>query len=377
MSDPNTISYSQMRFTGLKARLVNFLKRWAIYLSIGLIVLGGSIDGTLALMSFLVAPLLQAPQQHLFHSLLICLGYGFVGGLIVLGLSPFLQPADWGEAERALPIKHLERVTSDLLVVILGLLPLIAIYFFGLVVWLIKLPAWLQVVWLKSILLLLTSIGLSIFFGFEILSYRRKLSIRSKLTLAISISKYLSGNLSEKQSSLSGLMALLVLPLLRGYANRSAKIFVFTLVLLFGCVVALVIFPTWGSWVLVGFAVCSQTMTGRLNIELKLEMTQIKEACAYVPVRSEWLDKAFRTFVLIPHLLGILFLCVALTVFEMPIRFSVLSGFLLFGFFGNLALIVSSSKPPMLGKPEDPLAKVSWWLLILAISVALSTEVLI
>jgi hypothetical protein len=31
----------------------------------------------------------------------------------------------------------------------------------------------------------------------------------------------------------------------------------------------------------------------------------------------------------------------------------------------------------MLGKPEDPLAKVSWWLLILAISVALSTEVLI
>jgi hypothetical protein len=172
-------------------------------------------------------------------------------------------------------------------------------------------------------------------------------------------------------------MALLVLPLLRGYANRSAKMFVFTLVLLFGCVVALVIFPTWGSWVLVGFAVCSQTMTGRLNIELKLEMTQIKEACAYVPVRSEWLDKAFRTFVLIPHLLGILFLCVALTVFEMPIRFSVLSGFLLFGFFGNLALIVSSSKPPMLGKPEDPLAKVSWWLLILAISVALSTEVLI
>ena len=95
MNSPLSHSYSQIRFAWLKARLILFFKRWAIYISIGLIVLGGSVDGTLALLSLLVAPILQAPQQPLFHALLICVGYGLVGGLIVLGLSPLLLPPHW------------------------------------------------------------------------------------------------------------------------------------------------------------------------------------------------------------------------------------------------------------------------------------------
>jgi hypothetical protein len=370
-------SYSQIRLAWFKARLTNFLKRWAIYISIGVIVIGGSLNGTLALMSLLVAPLLQAPQQPLFQALLICVGYGFVGGLIVLGLSPFLLPPHWGEAERALPIERLERVKSDLLVVVLGLSPLIAVYSLGFAIWLIKFPLWLQAHWFKSLLFLTSSVGLSIFFGLVILNYRRNLSPVSNLTWPFQRTQNQAGNLSQRQTSVSNVMALVVLPLLRGSAKRSAMLFVMALVLLCSCVLVLLILPTWGSWALAAFAVFSQVLVSRLNIEMKLEMTLIKEACAHLPVRTDWLNKALRYFVLIPHLIGIVLLSVALTVSQMPLRFSVLICFLLFSFLGNLALIVLSSKPPKLGQREDPSAQVSWWLLILVISIALSTEVLI
>ncbi len=377
MSSPLRHSYSQIRFAWLKARLILFLKRWAIYISIGLIVLVGSVDGTLALLSLLVAPILQAHQQPLFHALLICFGYGLVGGLIVLGLSPLLLPPHWREAESALPIERRERVKSDLTVVVLGLSPLIAVYFLGFSIWLIESPNWLQHDWLKSFLFLTGTVVLSIYFGFEILNYRRNLSQDSNLTWPFLNTNNQSGNSSQRYSSLSNAMALVVLPLLRGSANRSARLFFLTSVLLCSCVIALVIFPTWGSWALAAFAVFSQTMVSRLNQEVKLEMMPIKDACAFIPVRSDWLDKALRYFTVMPHLLGIVFLYVALTVSEMPFRFSVLICFLLFSFLGNLALVVSTSKPPKIGQREDTSAQVSWWLLILVISIALSTEVLI
>lgn len=335
------------------------------------------MDGTLALLSLLVAPILQAPQQPLFHALLICVGYGLVGGLIVLGLSPLLLPQHWHEAESALPIKSRERVKSDLTVVVLGLSPLISVYCLGLAIWLIESPKWLQDDWLKSLMFLTSAVGLSIYFGFKILKYRRNLSQVSNLTWPFQSTKNQSGNSSQRPPLLSNTMALVVLPLLRGSAKRSATLFILTLVVPCSCVIALVIFPTWGSWALAAFTVFSQTLVSRLNQEVKLEMTPIKDACAFIPVRSDWLDKAFRYFIVMPHLLGIVFLYVALTVSEMPFRFSVLICFLLFSFLGNLALVVSSSKPSKLGQREDPSAQVSWWLLILVISIALSTEVLI
>jgi hypothetical protein len=377
MSSPLRHSYSQIRFAWLKARLILFFKRWAIYISIGLIVLGGSVDGTLALLSLLVAPILQAPQQPLFHALLICVGYGLVGGLIVLGLSSLLLPPHWREAESALPIESRERVKSDLTVVVLGLSPLISVYCLGLAIWLIESPKWLQDDWLKSLLFLTGAVGLSIYFGFKILNYRRNLSQVSNLTWPFQSTKNQSGNSSQRPPSLSNTMALVVLPLLRGSAKRSATLFILTLVVLCSCVMALVIFPTWGSWALAAFTVFSQTLVSRLYQEVKLEMTPIKDACAFIPVRSDWLDKAFGYFIVMPHLLGMVFLYVALTVSEMPFRFSVFIGFLLFSFLGNLLLVVSSSKPSKLGQREDPSAQVSWWLLILVISIALSTEVLI
>ncbi len=247
MSSPLAHSYSQIRLAWFKARLANFLKRWAIYISIGVIVIGGSLNGTLALMSLLVAPLLQSPQQPLFQAQLICVGYGFVGGLIVLGLSPFLLPPHWGEAERALPIERLERVKSDLLVVVLGLSPLIAVYSLGFAIWLIKFPLWLQAHWFKSLLFLTSSVGLSIFFGLVILNYRRNLSPVSNLTWPFQRTQNQVGNLSQRQTSVSNVMALVVLPLLRGSAKRSAMLFVMALVLLCSCVLVLLILATWGS----------------------------------------------------------------------------------------------------------------------------------
>lgn len=377
MNNPTNFSYSQIRFAWLKARLVNFLKRWAIYLVIALIVLGGSLSGTVALASLFVAPLLQAPQQSLLYAFLIFLGYGVLGGLIIWRLSSLILPLDWAEAERALPVDQVEQTKSDLLVITLCLAPLIALYALGSVIWFLKFPAWLQEDWGKSILILFGSIGFSILLGYAILNSLRDSGSVSIFSLPVHPPKSPTDFLSYKQPSLTSLMALVILPMVRGSAQRSAKLYLYTLVLLLGCVVALLLLPKWGSWALASFAICSQIMLNRLNVEVKLEMTLISEACNYLPLQSGWLNKALRYFVLMPYVLGILFLCAGLMISEVQISYLVLSVFLLFGFFGNLALIVSSSKPPMLGQREDPAANVSWWLLILAVSIALSTEVLI
>lgn len=170
-------------------------------------------------------------------------------------------------------------------------------------------------------------------------------------------------------------MALVVLPLIRGTANRSARLFGLILTVLVGSVVILLLFPKWASWTLVTFAVLSQIMVTRLNVVVKEETAHLVEGCAFVPISPNWIKKALRVLVMLPLLLGIVILMIAIIFGGIPVKLTVLSIFLLFIFLGNLSLVVASSNPPSLMLKEDPIANVSWWLLTLLISVALATEV--
>lgn len=375
MSATENFNYSQIRLAWLKTSLKNFVRRWAIYVAIGLAVLGGGFIGMVALAAWSVTPIFYAPLQSMLICILISLGYGVLGGIVVFGLSPLLLPRKWIEIERCLPIEASDRLRSDLTVVCLGLTPLLAIYFLGTVIWLVKFPFWLQEIWVKSISVLLASIGISFFLGHEILKFRRGTITFSNFNFSFRIANCLPGYLSDKHAYLSYSMALVVLPLIRGTANRSARLFGLILTVLVGSVVILLLFPKWASWTLVTFAVLSQIMVTRLNVVVKEETAHLVEGCAFVPISPNWIKKALRVLVMLPLLLGIVILMIAIIFGGIPVKLMVLSIFLLFIFLGNLSLVVASSNPPSLMLKEDPIANVSWWLLTLLISVALATEV--
>jgi hypothetical protein len=377
MSNPKRLSYTHIRFSFVRATLISFAQRWAIFIALGLMVLGGSPSGTLALAAWGVAPLFQAPQQFIGYALCVCLGYGLLGGVVVLALRPLLLPSAWREAEQALPIQPSEQFKSDLMVVLFALLPLFAFYLLGSIIWIVKFPTWLEEIWGQSILVLLTAMSVSVFLGYKTFNHSRNLGSANTVNLPFQFIQYLPGYSAKHRPSMSVAMALIVLPLIRGTAQRSARLFIFTLVLLAGCSAALVMYPNIGSWALVLFAVVSQTLVNQLNQQVKIEYQHIQEGSAFLPMHKEGLTKSLVYLAILSHFVGLISLCFTVLFFKIQVNHWVFIGFVLFSFLGNTALIISSSSQSSFTQREDPKANVSWWLMVLAISIALATEVLL
>jgi hypothetical protein len=375
------LSYSQVRLAWCKATLVSLLRRWGIYVAIGLLILGGggssAVVAMMAMAAWSVTPLFQATQLSSLHGGVMTIGYALLGGMIVLGLSPWLWPRTWAEAERALPINRSERRRSDLTVVMLGLTPLFAIYTLGTVIWLVQFSAWLQVVWVRGIFMLAVSMALSASLGVAVLQWRRRLPPKSTPAWAYRGGQRRVGHWSGHQQSLSSAMAVVVLPLFRGPAQRSGRVFVLTLVALATCAAALIGLPHFASWWLAAFAAVAQMMVTRLKVVVSADMEPLHEACAALPVNPVRLKVARQAVVMLPLVAGQLFLTAAIYLGTVPVKPLVFAAYLLASFLGNLALVVAASAQPVPGVREDPAARVSWWLVILVLSVAVASEVVV
>ena len=376
------LSYRQVRLAWCKAALVSLLRRWGIYVAVGLLILGGAgssaVAAMLAMAAWSVTPLFQAAQQSALHGAVLTIGYALLGGMIVLGLSPWLWPRTWAEAERALPIDESERRRSDFTVVMLGLTPLFAIYTLGTVIWLVQFPAWLQAVWARGIFMLAVSMALSAALGVAVLQWRRGLPPKSTRAWAYRDGQRRVGHWSgQHHQSLSSAMALVVLPLVRGPAQRSGRFFALTLVALASCAAALIGLPHFASWWLAAFAALAQTMVTRLNVVVAADLEPLHEACAALPISPARLKVARRAVVMLPFVAGQLCLMAAVCLGAVTVKQSVFITFLLASLLGNLALVVAASAQPVPGVREDPAARVSWWLVILVLSVALASEVVV
>jgi hypothetical protein len=375
------LSYRQVRIAWCKATLVSLLKRWGIYIAVGLLILGGggasALAAMMAMAAWSVTPLFQAAQQSALHGAVAALGYAVLGGLIVLGLSPWLWPRAWAEAERALPIGEPERRRSDFTVVMLGLTPLFAIYLLGTVIWLVQFPAWLQPVWVSSTSMLAVSMGLSAAMGVAVLQWRRRLPPKSTSGWAYRVSQRRAGLGLGNQQRVSSVMALVVMPLARGPAQRSGRFLTWTLVAMASCVVALIGLQHFASWWLAAFAAISQAMVTRLSVVVAADMEPLHEAGAALPISPVWLKVARRAVVMLPLVAGQLFLILAVNLGAAPVKPTVFSMYLLASLLGNLALVVAASAPPVPGVREDPVARVSWWLVILVLTIALGSEVVV
>ena len=375
------ISYSEVRFAWCKATLVSLLRRWGIYVAVGLLILGGggssAVAAMMAMAAWSVTPLFHAAQMSALHGAVMTIGYALMGGMVVLGLSPWLWPRAWAESERALPIGDSERRRSDRTVVLLGLTPLFAIYSLGTVIWLFQFPAWFQAVWGQCICLLAVSMGLSAALGVTVLQWRRGLPPKSTAAWSYRGGQQRAGAGLGNHENVSSTRALVLLPLVRGPARRSGRFLAFTLVALVSCAVALLGLPHFATWWLAAFAAISQVMVTRLNVVVAADLEPLHEACAALPIRPVRLKVTRRAVVMLPLVAGQLLLVLAIYFGAVPVNHAVFSMYLLASLLGNVALVVAASTPPAPGVREDPAARVSWWLLILVLSIALGSEVVV
>jgi len=370
---PSTLSYTRVRLRWCLAALIDLLKRWGVYLSVGVVVIASSGNGALAAMSGLTAwsvlPLMRASQEPLGWIPVVAAAHSLAGAVIVWGLRPVLWSRAWSEAENALPIDPAQRRMSDLLVVTLGLAPLFCAYIAGTVVWVGRSPAWMQGGWALSFFGLMLSMALSVAWGSLILSSMRR------PPRAAPAGRVRKTTFTATRQRMSPIAALVVLPLLRGPAGRAGRLLLASVVALLLVDAALWRWTEFASWWLAAFAALALVLTTRLNGVVTSDLTPVHLACAQLPLAPATLLRARRVVALLPQFIGQLMLLVALLPARHSVRPAVLAAFMLTAIAGAIHQVVTTTA--IEGQREqDPAHRVSIWLFILVLLVALASEVI-
>ena len=377
----SNLSYGQVRLAWCRMALVSLMRRWGIYVLVGLLVLGGAGSSAVAAMTAFAAwsvlPLFQSATQPIGQAFLMTFGYALVGGMLVWGLSPVLWPRAWAEAERALPIVERAQRVSDLIVVLLGLTPLFAVYLAGATIWLVEAPAWFQPVQSWALGMLFTSMALSIVFGVAIVARRRGLAASSTPAWSGRKSHGPARRTSSMQQTMSSAAALVVIPLWRGPAQRSGRFFLLSFLALLICVASLMVWPMYAPWWLAAFAALAQVLISRLNVLVSAELGPLHDACAALPITGLWLQTARHVIVMAPLIISQIMLLMTLTYSPVAIKPAVWVIYLVALPLGNMALVMASSARTEMQRSADAAALVSWWLLVLVVSLALASEVVV
>jgi hypothetical protein len=364
--------YVRVRLQASVRALVELLKRWQVYIVVGLMVLGSAGNGALAAMSAMTAwsvlPLLQAAQLSLASVLVTGLAHSLAGAVAIWGLRPVLWPRAWMESENALPIEPRDRQRADLLVVVLGLAPLFAVYAAGVLVWSARSPAWMRGGWVEALAGLGLSMVLSVAWGVLIL--------RSMRHMPVSAQRGSRHQAHAQRGTLKPLVALAVLPLWRGPAQRTGRMMALVLLALGAPCAALVIWPGWASWWLAGFGAMAFVLSSRLSVLASQELAPLHLHAAALPVAPARLLLARRTMVLIPQIAAQALCLAALALQPQPLRPGVLAAFMAVLLAGSVAQVLLTTEQAG-HRSTDPAHRVSQWLFTLVLILSLASEVIL
>lgn len=368
------LSYGQMRLAWCRAAMRSLIQRWGVYVVVGLMVLSGGGQHALAAMAALagwtVLPLLQAAQHSVWSALATALGYGLVGAMLVWGLSPVLWSRQWALAERALPLDQGARRRSDVTVVVLGLTPLFGVYVAGAVVWAAQAPTWLREVWGQALVLLGASAALSVSLGVGILEWRRSLPATSLSTLP----RRHTALKPQGRQIVSVASALFWLPLRRGPALRSGRFMLMCLLAFLTGALGLAYAPHLANGWLAAFAALAQILTTRLYVLLRTELGPLHTACAALAIPPDELRRSRQALALCPTLLGTVLMVCTLLSQRVEVHPAVFTAYALAVLGSNTALVLAAPSRPGAPQTEGSAARISWWLLVLVIQVALASE---
>ena len=371
-SDLSTpLGYHGMRLRWCLDALLRLLRRWAVYIVVGALVIGAGASGAwqaiTAVSAWLVLPLFVSASHGAWLAAGIAM-QGLAGGLVAVALSPLLWQRTWADAERALPIAPGLRLASDAAMVAMALAPLLLLCSVGAVTLLGHRPAWLLPYRDRAIAALLAAVAVSIALGTAFLQWQRRTGDRGARAEFSGVQrKRTSAADALHVSTLRWPRALVWWPLWRGPARRTGLgVWLGTAAL---CVPAagLALITGFTGWWLAGFATLALVSSSVLDAVARKEFADLHEACRPLPIKPTSLGRMRALIALAPLLPGLATLPIALAVSHVAVRPLVLAGYAV-ACIGSCALEVAATA-------RDAQSKASRWLLVLIVAVALASEV--
>jgi len=371
-SDLSTpLGYHGMRLLWCLDALLRLLRRWAVYIVVGALVIGAGASGAwqaiTAVAAWLVLPLFVSASHGAWLAAGIAM-QGLAGGLVAVALSPLLWQRTWADAERALPIAPGLRLASDAAMVAMALAPLLLLCTVGAVTLLGHRPAWLLPYRDRAIAALLAAVALSIALGTAFLQWQRRSGDRGARAEFSGVQRQRTSAADAlRVGTLRWPRALVWLPLWRGPARRTGLgLWLGTATL---CVpaVGLALITGFTGWWLAGFATLALVSSSVLDAVARKEFADLHEACRPLPIKPTSLGRMRASIALAPLLPGLATLPIALAVSHVAVRPLVLAGYVV-TCIGSCALEVAATA-------RDAQSKASRWLLVLIVAVALASEV--
>ena len=371
-SDLSTpLGYHGMRLRWCLDALLRLLRRWAVYIVVGALVIGAGASGAwqaiTAVAAWLVLPLFVSASHGAWLAAGIAM-QGLAGGLVAVALNPLLWQRTWADAERALPIAPGLRLASDAAMVAMALAPLLLLCTVGAVTLLGHRPAWLLPYRDRAIAALLAAVALSIALGTAFLQWQRRTGDRGARAEFSGVQRQRTSAADAlRVSTLRWPRALVWWPLWRGPARRTGLgLWLGTATL---CVpaVGLALITGFTGWWLAGFATLALVSSSVLDAVARKEFADLHEACRPLPIKPTSLGRMRASIALAPLLPGLATLPIALAVSHVAVRPLVLAGYVV-ACIGSCALEVAATA-------RDAQSKASRWLLVLIVAVALASEV--
>ena len=365
------LGYHGMRLRWCLDALLRLLRRWAVYIVVGALVIGAGASGAwqaiTAVAAWLVLPLFVSASHGAWLAAGIAM-QGLAGGLVAVALSPLLWQRTWADAERALPIAPGLRLASDAAMVAMALAPLLLLCTVGAVTLLGHRPAWLLPYRDRAIAALLAAVALSIALGTAFLQWQRRTGDRGARAEFSGVQRQRTSAADALHvSTLRWPRALVWWPLWRGPARRTGLgLWLGTATL---CVpaVGLALITGFTGWWLAGFATLALVSSSVLDAVARKEFADLHEACRPLPIKPTSLGRMRASIALAPLLPGLATLPIALAVSHVAVRPLVLAGYVV-ACIGSCALEVAATA-------RDAQSKASRWLLVLIVAVALASEV--
>jgi hypothetical protein len=312
-SAPNPpLRYGAMRLRWCGLALKAFITRWGVYVLVTGVVLSAGASGweqvLQAIAAVLVLPLFSA-SQHGWLLLPATFLQALAGAAAVWGARSLLWPKHWAESERALPLPRSETARSDLLVVLLVLTPLLLLYAAGAASVLAHRPAWLHPTQGRAVLALALAAFLSLGLGAGLLQWQR--GYRAGVVAARPERHSAVVRAVTGPGALSAWRALILLPLWRGPARRTGVTLLAgtASLVLVALIPAALRWPAGWPWLLAAWAAVALLAATRINHLARLELTEMLQVCAVLPVnlrRLRWMQSALGLWPLLPGLGAVL-----------------------------------------------------------------------
>lgn len=372
------LTYEHVRLRWCHAELLRFMKRWGVYIVIGLTVLGSSGSAMAGMLALAISPLFRATTQPLGVALLTTLAHSLLGGAVILALRPLLWSRAWAEAESALPLSRVALRRSDLQVTLLALTPLAAVYGAGATTWIASGASWITPARALALSMLAMSLVGSVVWGMLVLHVARRPPTRIARRIAKRC-KPESPQVHRPHPSAtilqtpcrSAIWMLLALPLVRGPALRVGRLGMVGLAMTMAVCVSMARWPDMVGWSLAGHAVLGLSITTRLCDLINKEMAPLHDACASLPIKPAHLLRARQALALLPQTLALIFLFATGWWMRADLYAAPLVGYLTVNWVFNSLVVLKTLKRDEKKASNDA----ALWLLMLVIILAFASEV--